>query len=117
MRRGRPTFVRVRVSRAALYIDVRRVAQTYRTNLGFATPDDLAAVNLSADVRYVRRIPNYMFIMDVLSYMLLLLFMLFDASSELLFNMLVAAVVMSNILELIMNLLPNFPTLYSSAAA
>ena len=42
--------------------------------------------------------------------MLLLLFMLFDASSELLFNMLVAAVVMSNILELIMNLLPNYPT-------
>ena len=58
----------------------------------------------------MRRTPNYMFIMDALPYMLLLLFMLFDASSELLFNMLVAAVVMSNILELIMNLLPNYPT-------
>ena len=58
----------------------------------------------------MRRIPNYMFIMDVLPYMLLLLFMLFDASSELLFNMLVVVVVMSNILELIMNLLPNSPT-------
>src|SRR3954466_10995242 len=72
---------------------------------------DISAVNLSASsaaVRYVRRILNYMFTMDVLPYMLLLLFMLFDASSELLFNMLVAAVVMSNILELIMNLLPNF---------
>src|SRR3954467_713437 len=78
---------------------------------------DLFAVNLSASsatVRYVRRISNYMFTMGVLSYMLLLLFMLFDASSELLFNMLVAAVVMSNILELIMNLLPNYPTLVAA---
>src|ERR1043165_5220344 len=52
-----------------------------------------------------------MFIMDVMAYMLLLPYMLFDASSELLFNMLVAVVVMSKILELIMNLLPNYPTI------
>ena len=38
VRRGRPTFVRVRVSRAAIYIVVRRVAQTHQTNLSFATP-------------------------------------------------------------------------------
>ena len=41
VRRGRPTFVRVRVSRAAIYIAVRRVAQTHQTNLGFATPRTL----------------------------------------------------------------------------
>ena len=40
----------------------------------------------------------------------LLLFMLINASSMSEFHMLVAIVVMFNILELIMELLPNFPT-------
>ena len=51
-----------------------------------------------------------MFTMDMLAYMLLLLFMLFSTSSVFVFHMLVADVVMFNILELIMKLLPNFPT-------
>ena len=79
---------------------------------------DLAAVNLSASTvassandRYVRRIPNYMFTMDLLAYMLLLLLIMFNTSSVLVFHMLVATVVMSNILELIMKLLPNYPTI------
>ena len=42
VRRGRPTFVCVRVSRAAIYIAVRRVAQTYQTNLGFRHTSFLA---------------------------------------------------------------------------
>ena len=40
----------------------------------------------------------------------LLLFMLINASTMPEFHMLVAIVVMFNILELIMKLLPNFPT-------
>ena len=52
-----------------------------------------------------------MFTMDLLAYMLLLLFMLINTSSMFVFHMLVAAVVMFNILELIMKLLPNYPTI------
>ena len=40
----------------------------------------------------------------------MLLFMLISSSSMFEFHMLVAIVVMFNILELIMELLPNFPT-------
>ena len=63
-----------------------------------------------ANVRYVRRIPNSVFTMDLLAYVLLLLFMLISTSSLFVFHMLVVVVVMLNILELIMELLPNFPT-------
>ena len=48
--------------------------------------------------------------MDMLACILLLL-MLLSTSSMFVFNMLVAAYVMLNILELIMELLPNFPTI------
>ena len=75
----------------------------------------LAAVNLSAStagssptVRYVRRLANC-FAMDMLACILLLL-MLLSTSSMFVFNMAVVASVILNILELIMELLPNFPT-------
>ena len=48
--------------------------------------------------------------MDLLAYVLLL-FMLISTSSMFVFYMLVAGVVMFNILELIMELLPNYPTI------
>ena len=48
--------------------------------------------------------------MDMLTYMLLL-FMLLSTSSVFVFHMLVAGIVMFNILELIMTLLPNFSTI------
>ena len=47
----------------------------------------------------------------------MLLFMLIRSSSMFEFHMLVAAYVMLNILELIMELLPNFPTAFSSVDA
>ena len=56
----------------------------------------------------MRRVLNC-FAMDMLAYVLLL-FMLISTSSMFVFYMLVAGVVMFNILELIMELLPNFPT-------
>ena len=48
--------------------------------------------------------------MDVLLFALLL-FMLINASSMFEFHMLVVAVVMFNILELIMEIMPNYPTI------
>ena len=47
--------------------------------------------------------------MDMLACILLLL-MLLSTSSMFVFNMVIVAYVMLNILELIMELLPNFPT-------
>ena len=57
--------------------------------------------------QYVRRNSICSGIMDTIVFALLL-FMLVNASSMFEFHMLVAAVVMFNILELIMELLPNF---------
>ncbi len=48
--------------------------------------------------------------MDVVSFALLL-FMLINASSMFEFHMLVVTVVMLNILELIMEIVPNYPTI------
>ena len=62
----------------------------------------------STTVRYVRRVLNC-FAMDRLAYVLLL-FMLISTSSMFVFNMLVVAVVMFNILELIMEIMPINPT-------
>ena len=51
-----------------------------------------------------------MFSVYVFSDLLLLLFMLISTSSMLEFHMIVVAVVMLNILELTMEIMPNYPT-------
>ena len=64
--------------------------------------------------QYVHRDLIYWFAMAVLAYVLLLL-MLIYSSSMFEVHMLVAVVVIFNILELLMEIVPNFPTTHSSA--
>ena len=78
--------------------------------------NNIAAPNTSAssaNVRYVRRVPvSLMNMLDayMFCYTVLLLFMLSAASSMLEFHMLVAGIVMLYILELIMEIMPNYLT-------
>ena len=67
----------------------------------------------SANARYVRSVSVRclnMFSVYVFSDLLLLFCMLISTSTVLEFHMLVAAVVMFNMLELIMEKMPNYPT-------
>ena len=64
----------------------------------------------SSNDQYVRRDPIYYFTMSTAVYAMLL-FMLINTSSMLEFHMLVAVVLMFYILELIMKILSNCPTL------
>jgi hypothetical protein len=92
----------------------RRLLRPVFTNAVINNVTAASTATPSTNDQYVRRIPICSFVMAVVGFALLL-FMLVNASSMFEFHIIVAIVVMLNILELIMKLLPNFPTLVMAA--